>query len=64
MSAPMKKAIKNDVAKNRPVFAPEVFKPHDDVTPEGLAFLRERVKSKVEGRKWTRIEGSALSNAC
>ena len=50
----------HDAIKSRPAFPSEVFEPHDDVTPDGLAFLQYRVKPKVEGRKWTRVESKGM----
>lgn len=40
-----------------PEYPSEVYEDHDDVTPEGVAFMKERSKSKIEGRKWKHIDG-------
>ena len=61
MSALMKKASGFASNDNGDKFPPEVFEPHDDVTREAVAILRERVKGKIEGRNWKRIDGDALN---
>jgi hypothetical protein len=64
MPAPMKKTNGLASNENGKKFPSEVYEPHDDVSKEAVAFLRERVRGKIEGRNWKRVEGVAPSNAC
>lgn len=41
-------------------FPEEVYLPHDDVTPEGIAFLRERAAPKLEGKNFKHVSGLKL----
>ena len=60
VTAPKDKVL---IAEDANRFPPEVFEPHDDVTPEAVALLRERTKDDLAGRKWKHIGGREFTNA-
>jgi hypothetical protein len=38
-------------------YPPEVFKAHDDVTPEAVKIMRDRADLKLANKKWKKIDG-------
>lgn len=60
MSPQIEISTANAKMHNVSSFPPEVDRSHDDVTPEALQFLRDRVKPKTEGRNWRLIEAVSL----
>ncbi|MCJ7996102.1 hypothetical protein J5N58_16920 [Rhizobium cremeum] len=60
MSAPMRRADSHFDDRDASRFPPEVYKSHDDVTPEAVDLMRKRAAEKIGSSDWELIDGFGL----